>query len=179
MEEYFDILDKKGEKTGESRSDTEAHRNGLTHRVVHVWLLNFKRQLLWQKRSKEKRVYPSQWDMSVARHVSAGQTSLEAAQKETEEELGLVVPDSNFQYLFTVEEHIVLNSGRFVNNEFQDVFLVRSDVSTSELKLAPDEVEEVRWIDIKDFEEWIKGEKEAVIPHEEEYRKLLEYLNNM
>lgn len=172
----MDILDAEGEKTGESKSYDEAHRVGLIHRTVHVWFLNSKNELLLQKRSANKRAYPDNWDISAAGHISAGQTSLEAAKRETEEELGVDLSGSDLKYLFTVEEHVVLNNGTYVNNEFQDVYLVRSDVNLSELKLPADEVSEVRWVGIEEFKLWIKGEGEKLVPHEEEHVRLLNHL---
>ena len=106
-EEYFDILNEKGEKTGESRSKKEAHEKGLIHRTAHVWILNSKKELLLQKRASGLRVYPDCWDISAAGHISAGQTSLEGAKREVEEELGLSLPDNMFVYLFTVQENIL------------------------------------------------------------------------
>lgn len=46
------------------------------------------------------------------------------------------------------------------------------------MKLQTEEVDEVRWIDIAEFEQWIKEKKEALVPHEEEYEKLLELLKS-
>lgn len=177
MEEYIDILNEKGEKTGESRSYQDVHRDGLLHRAVDVWFRNSQGELLLQKRSANKQAYPDYWDISVAGHVSARETSLEAAKRETEEELGLTLPDSAFEYLFTVEEHAVLNNDTYINNEFQDVYLVRSDAHISELKLPVEEVAEVRWISIAELRSWIEGSGEKLVPHEEEYSLLLKRLN--
>jgi len=177
MEEFLDILNPVGDKTGESKSYDQVHRDGLMHRTVHVWLMNSKKQLLLQKRSKQKRAYPSLWDISSAGHVSSGQTSIEAAVRETKEELGLTISSQNFQFLFTVEEHVILNNGTYINNEFQDVYLVNLDVDILSLRIQQDEVDEVRWVDVGKFEEWILGQGETLVPHEEEHRKLLEHLN--
>ena len=176
-EEHFDILDDKGELTGEIRSKSDAHGKGLIHRTAHVWLLNPKKELLLQKRSLNKTAYPGLWDISAAGHISAGQTSLEAAKRETEEELGLSLPDSTFKYLFTVEEHIILNNGTYINNEFQDVYLVHLETEPQKLNLQHEEVDEARWIPIGEFKSWVSGKGEPVVPHEEEYRKLLEFLS--
>ena len=176
MEEFLDILDTDGKKTGESKSYDDAHHSGFIHRTVHVWFLSSKNELLLQKRSANKRAYPNHWDISAAGHISAGQTSLEAAKRETQEELGLTLSDSIFDYLSSVEEHIVLNNGTYVNNELQDVYLVHSDVVLSELKLPADEVSEVRWIGIEEFKLWVKGEGEMLVPHDEEYSLLLKRL---
>src|SRR3989344_1498741 len=101
--EYLDILDENGELTGQTVAYDVAHQKGILHKAVHVWLLNSKGELLIQKRSANKEAYPNQWEISASGHVSAGQTSLEAARRETKEELGLDLPDQAFQYLFTLK----------------------------------------------------------------------------
>ncbi|MDO8571626.1 MAG: NUDIX domain-containing protein [bacterium] len=176
MQEYLDVLDDKGIKTGQTVSYDKAHKKGTTHRSIHVWFINSRNQLLLQKRSTHKKAYPNHWDISASGHVSAGQTSLEAAKAETEEELGLTPPDEAFEYLFSIEEHIVLNNGTYVNNEFQDVYLVRSDIELSQLRLQTSDVSDARWIDIEEFKLWIKGEGEKLVPHEEEFGLLLAHL---
>ncbi len=177
--EYLDILDNKGNKTGETKSYEEAHEKGHIHKAVHVWIMNSNREILIQKRQKNKKAYPGYWDISAAGHISAGQTSLEAAQRETEEELGINFPESDFKYLFSLEEHIILNNGTYINNEFQDIFLVKEDINISDIKLTDGEVEAVKFLSIEDFKKWIEGdgEGEPVVPHEEEYRLLLNYIS--
>ena len=174
--EYLDILDNKGTKTGEVKSYDEAHQTGLVHKAVHVWLLNSKNELLIQKREMNRRAYPLYWDISAAGHISTGQTSIEAAQREVEEELGLKILESEFVYLFTLEEHIILNNGTYVNNEFQDVFLVKKDIDCSQIKLTDGEVEEVRFLNLEEFRKWTEGDGELLVPHKDEYLRLLEYI---
>jgi isopentenyldiphosphate isomerase len=116
------------------------------------------------------------WDISAAGHVSADETSVEAAQKETREELGLDLPESDFEKLFTIEEHVTLNEGTYIANEFQDVYLVQKDVDEEKLSLQIEEVQAVRWIDIEEFKEWIQGKGEPLVPHLEEHTRLLKLI---
>src|SRR3954469_11119213 len=95
MPEYLDILNKKGEKTGETQTYELAHKHGLVHRSVHVWVVNSRKQILVQKRSSNKQAYPNYWDISAAGHISAGQTSLEGAQMETQQEIGMSLVDKD------------------------------------------------------------------------------------
>ena len=176
MQEYLDVLDDKGVQAGQTVSYEEAHEKGVMHRSVHIWFLNSNNELLLQKRSATKQAYPNHWDISASGHISTGQTSLEAAKAETEEELGLSLSDDAFEYLFSVEEHIVLNEGTYVNNEFQDVYLVRLDARVSDLTLQTSEVSGARWIGVDEFRLWTKGLGEKLVPHEEEYALLLQRL---
>jgi isopentenyl-diphosphate delta-isomerase type 1 len=178
-EEYLDILNEQGETTGESHSYDEAHEKGLIHHAVHIWILNSKKELLLQKRASNKRAYPDYWDISAAGHVSAGETSLQGSKRELKEELGIDLSDSAFQYLFTVKENIILNQGTYVNNEFQDVYLVRLDSSQNEIKFDEVEVAGIKWVTIDEFKKWIADEKYMMVPHAEEYSRLVTYLENL
>ncbi len=177
--ELIDILDSKGNKTGESCSMKEVHDKGLIHKSVHVWILNSKNELLIQKREKNRLAYPLYWDISASGHISAGQTSLEAAQREVKEELGLSIHSSSFIFLFTLEEQIVLNNGAYINNEFQDVYLVKYDLAITDIKLLDGEVEEVKFISIDEFREMINTKNDLIVPHQEEHDKLLDIIEKM
>lgn len=177
-EEYLDILNDNGEPTGESRAYNDAHREGLIHRTAHVWFVNSKKQILLQKRASNKRAYPDYWDISASGHISAGQTSLEGAQMETKEELGLSLSDNAFVFLCTLKENIILNQGTYVNNEFQDVYVVHMDIELSQMH-SDDEVSELKWVGFEEFKLMSKDEKYMLVPHAEEYNKLIKYIENL
>lgn len=180
-DDQMDIIDQNKEKTGEIKGYTEIHKNGLLHLTVHVWLMNKNGEFLLQKRSKEVAVFPEKWDVSATGHVNSGQSSLEAAQMEMMEELGLYLPLDNFEYLFTVRENTVFDNGEYIHKEnaLNDIYLVHLDVSIEDLKLAKEEVSETKWIKIADLEKIAKGDDDTVTPHIYEYKKLLEYFNTL
>lgn len=176
-EEYLDILDESGNKTGEKRSYLEAHEKGLIHTAVHVWIVNSRNEIIIQKRKDDRRFYPGHWDISAAGHVSAGQTSLEAAMRETEEELDLKFQASDFTLLCTLQTDSVFNNGALINKEFNPVYVVKKDIDISEIKLLDGEVEAVKFLTFEEFKKWIENKGEKMVPHEEEYAKLLKYLS--
>jgi len=177
-EEYLDILNKEGEKTGQSKSYDEFHREGFIHRTAHVWFINSKKQTLLQKRAADKQAYPNYWDISAAGHISAGQTSLQGAQMETMQELGLSLSDEAFVFLCTLEENIILNQGTYVNNEFQDVYVVHVDIELSQMH-SDDEVSELKWVEFEKFKLMSKDDKSMLVPHAEEYDQLIKYIENL
>lgn len=175
-EEQIDVLDEKGNKTGKVVSKTEVHKSGLWHRTVHVWFLNSKNQLLLQRRAKQKINHPGMWDISVAGHISAGQTSKEAAEREIQEEIGTHLDPTELEHLFTVASHSTINNGTYIDQEFQDVYLVRKDLDLSKLVFSDREVEEVMYIDISELKRWVDEKKENLVKHTEEYNRLIELL---
>jgi hypothetical protein len=50
--EFFDVLDEYGNKAGEIIERNEAHKKGICHRVVQVWVINSKNELLLQKQAR-------------------------------------------------------------------------------------------------------------------------------
>ena len=85
MEEYLDILDENGNLTGEKASISESHKKGYWHRTVHVWIVNSKKEILFQKRSPNIISHPNLWWLSAGGHMVAGDGSIETARKETKE----------------------------------------------------------------------------------------------
>jgi len=174
--EKLEVFDKQGQPTGIIKSREEIHRGGNWHRGVHVWILNSNKELLIQKRSAQKDSHPNEWDISVAGHILAGHSNIQSALKELEEELGLTVSKENFKYLFTYKQSSVLNNNTFFNNEIDDVYLIKKDLDISRINLQKEEVAEIKFIPWQDLEKKIKTKDPAFVPHDEEYKKLFEYL---
>lgn len=179
-EEFLDIYDENGELTGEVQTYDDVHLHGLLHKTIHVWVINSKREILLQKRVKTMRAFPSHWDISASGHISSGQTSLEAAKVESLEEAGINLPDSAFIFLRMVRQPIRIHNDTFTDNEWNDIYVAHcGDYSIPAIESLDGEVEELRWINQTNFKEWIKGNGEKLVPHEEEYQILLEYLENI
>src|SRR3989344_6225987 len=68
----------------EEVSLARAHEEGLLHRISVVYLTDDKGQILVQKRDDGR------LDHSAAGHVDVGESDLEAAKRELEEELGVI-----------------------------------------------------------------------------------------
>ncbi|MFH1822333.1 MAG: NUDIX domain-containing protein [Patescibacteria group bacterium] len=60
----------------------------LPHRIVHVLIYNTQKEIALQLRSDNKSFCPLHWSTAVGGHVKSGETCLEAALRETKEELG-------------------------------------------------------------------------------------------
>ncbi len=177
MEEYVDVLDSSGNLTGENKLKSEVHRDGDWHKAVHVWIINPKGELLIQKRSAIKDNLPNMWDIPSAGHLSAGEDSITSAIRETEEELGLKLLSENFEYLFSITQQSIREDGSYINNEFNDIYLVRLDLNLAGFKLQEDEVAEIKFIPYKELEKIINRGDEEFISHPKEYEKLFEELH--
>jgi isopentenyldiphosphate isomerase len=147
-EEYFDILDEEGNKTGIARPRSEVHSLGLLHKAVHTWLLcPTTGEIVLQKRASNKDSWPDRWDISSAGHLSSGDESLTAAQRELHEELGIDLPYDRFLFQFTHFERLdSIQKGKpFRNHEFNDVYIVlvtpeeRSQLNTDHVLYRTDD----------------------------------------
>jgi isopentenyldiphosphate isomerase len=175
--EYVDVLDENGVLTGSSISKKEAHKTGAWHKAVHIWILNSVGELLLQKRSPTKDSHPNQWDISAAGHVSAGESSIISALREIEEEIGVTLEQYQLEYLFTLKAQSRKKDGTYINNEFNDVYLVKLDLDISKLQLQEEEVSEIKYISYKELQKKVNSKDESLVPHDEQYRRLFEILN--
>jgi len=73
-------------------SRREVHRRGLPHRSVHVFLLDDPERIYLQRRAWSKDQDPGRWDSSASGHVDSGESYHAAAERELQEELGILTP---------------------------------------------------------------------------------------
>lgn len=175
-EEFLDVLDSNGSPTGVAKPRSEIHKAGDWHRAVHVWIINGQGELLVQKRSLNKESNPNKWDISVAGHLSAGETSGATALKEIKEEMGLVVSKAKLQLLFRLTQQKVLNNGTYLNNEFNDVYLLKHDLDSSQAKFQVEEISEIKWIKVSELERVLQEQDQNYVQHDEEYAELIKFL---
>lgn len=171
--EYLDIFNEKGSKIGKAKRSV-VHKKGLWHKAVHIWFINDKNELLIQRRSSKIR-HPNQWDISAAGHISFGDDSITTAPKETKEELGINIQKKDIKKLFTVRAHNEDKKMNYINNEINDVYLVKTDLPISSFKIDKNEVSEIKYIPVKELQRYIEENDLLFVPHPEEYKKLFEF----
>ena len=89
--ELWDLYDRDRTPTGEVHQRGKPVPAGRYHLVVHVVIFNSRGEMLIQQRQPFKEGWPNLWDVTVGGSAVAGDTSRTAAQRETLEELGLVI----------------------------------------------------------------------------------------
>ncbi len=168
MEEYIDILTEEGELTNEQALKSTAHRLGLWHASAQIWIVNSAKQVLLQKRANCKDSYPNLWDISVAGHLSAGDTAKEAAVREIKEEIGLRINQHELHLLKKIKKSKIPKKD-FLDNEYNYLFVVKKDFKITDLVLQKEEVEVVKWVAINDFESQLVQTPELFVPHGNQY----------
>ena len=169
--ELVDILDKNGNITGVSKSILEVHRKGLWHQTSHIWVFNSKGEIILQKRAKKKMSHPDLWDISAAGHTSKGEHPDETAVRELYEEIGIKIDFRELKKIEVRKVSMNIPEKNYYNNEFDHIYLYRSNCDISKLNLQESEVSHVKLIPINEFELEIQNPElyKKYVPHGKYY----------
>ena len=166
--ELLDIVDRRGNPTGQTVDRETAHREGILHRTSHVWIYRFRQgrpQLLLQKRCGTKDSFPGCYDISSAGHIPAGDGFRQSALRELREELGV---EAGADDLVSCGLRYICWDDSFHGKPFHDrqvseVFvLLLQDYEEGDFSLQETELESVRWMG---FQEVADAVRSNAIPH--------------
>lgn len=143
MEEKFDVLNELGEFTGKIATREECHTKGLWHRAVYAFIIDDNGNILLQKRSANKKLWPNMWDVTVGGHVDSGEFGRQALIREAKEELGIEINDDDIKYL--VGSTSINNQGNIINKHYNECYLITKNINISEIIVKQEEVSEVRY----------------------------------
>ncbi len=177
MAEYFDILDENGNKIGKTKLRTEVHRDGDWHKAVHIWIFNDKNEVLLQRRSKNKDSNPNKLDISSAGHLSAGDDSLTGAIRELKEELNLDVKPEELMFIDTLK-HSRKYTSTFINNEFDDMYILKTSKTISEMKFQEEEIQEIMFVSFDEFKRLQNDSSSDLLKHTDEFEIIDELIKN-
>ena len=97
--ETWDLIDKNGNKTGQTIDKSKGLPYGYYHLGVDLWIRNSEGKYLIQKRSMLKNRLPGKW-MATGGSVLSGEVGINAVSREAFEELGIKVDASRLTLLF-------------------------------------------------------------------------------
>lgn len=143
MEEKFDVLNELGEFTGKVATRDECHTNGLWHRAVYAFIVDRDFNVLLQKRSANKKLWPNKWDVTIGGHVNAGEFGRQALIRECREELGIDISDDDIKYLVGTTSRY--NKNGYINNHYDECYLITKDVNINDLVLQKEEVSDAKY----------------------------------
>lgn len=128
-----------------SCSKMEIHRRGTLHRAFSVFVVHDGKMLL-QKRNSQKYHSGGLWTNACCSHPRKGEELLEAVSRRLCDELGVSFPVKEyFSFVYRVD---------FANDiteyEYDHVFLANY---CGEVYPNPEEIEELRWIDLAELKE--------------------------
>lgn len=142
--ELWDLLDEDGMPVGATHVRGEKLPHGAYHRVVEIFTMNSKGELLITKRAPEKKPYPNMWEITGGA-VVAGEDSLDAARRELREETGIEVANRELTLILT-------HKG---NSAFVDIYIAHKDIPAEKLTMQPGETSAAKWVKLSEFERMI------------------------
>lgn len=143
MEEKFDVLNELGEFTGKIATREDCHKNGLWHRAVYAFIINDNGNILLQKRSNNKKLWPNMWNVTVGGHVLAGEFGRQALIRETKEELDININDNDIKYLLGSTS--INKQGNIINKHYNECYIITKNINISDIHIQKEELSEIRY----------------------------------
>lgn len=138
------LVNDEDEVIGE-KSKLDCHLgDGILHRAFSVFLFNAAGEVLLQKRTAEKFLWPGYWSNSVCSHPRRGETDEEAARRRIRQELGLEASLS-FHHKFQYSARYLDADGRHLGTE-RELCWVWLAAGTGRVQENPLEVADWRYL---------------------------------
>ncbi|MDO8451710.1 MAG: isopentenyl-diphosphate Delta-isomerase [bacterium] len=159
MDDLINLVDSSGKRIG-GIEKLEAHKKGKLHEAFSIFIFNEDRELLLQKRAKNKYHSGGLWSNTCCSHASLNEPLEEAVHRRLKDELGI---DSELKELFPIVYTANFPNG-LTENEFDYIFIGFSDAVP---KINPSEASDFKWVKIgdlitninahpQDYTEWLK-----------------------
>ena len=161
--ELLDVVDEDNNVIGTATKKEVLDKN-LIHRGVVIFVFNSKGELFVHKRTADKIIYPSMFDMTCGGAVKSGEEFDDAAARETTEEAGIENPE--LQFLF---------DDRYKSEYDNVIAKVYKVVYDAEIKIQKDEIVEGYFLPIPKLKELM--EKEKFCPDALQYFKKMESMD--
>ncbi|MCL2218061.1 MAG: NUDIX domain-containing protein [Defluviitaleaceae bacterium] len=163
MDELWDVYDSDKNLTGRTQRRGDPRTEGDYHLVAIILLQNSKNELLIVKRSPLISA-PNMWAFPGGA-VSAGESSLEAAVRETKEETGLNVLPENGKLLHTNKPHAAFGA-------FFDIWLFRQDFDIKGVVLQEGETTDAKFVSISEISDMQKAGDFSPAAYDEVFAKI-------
>ena len=156
VEEQVILVDEKDNQIG-LMGKIEAHEKALLHRAFSVFILNSKNELMLQRRALHKYHSPGLWTNTCCSHQRDGETTLEAAKRRLNEEMGFVTQvEEKFSFIYKA----AFDNG-LTEHEFDHVLLGNYE---SDPVINKEEVEEWKWMDLNKVKSDIQNNPDDYTP---------------
>lgn len=173
-EELLEVVDENGVSTGRFEKREIVHDTQLFHNEIALWIIDKENmKVLVQRRSKYKKQNPNKLAL-CAGHVVAGETILEALEKEAQEEIGININN------FKVKEVLKIKRQEKRNHCFSYHFAIIESIPIESYKIQEEELSEVFYMDYETLKEKIKcADPEVAIVWSAEVEKLFNELDKI
>ncbi len=126
-----------------TRKEIKSPSNNHWIAVARIWLVNDRGQILCSKRADGARTYPRLWQTYFGGHVAAGESILETARRELEEEIGVVK---------TTDDLHLIEKGRIESSKiFFESYVTKFNGEVADLSFTDDEVVDAQWMSMQEY----------------------------
>jgi isopentenyl-diphosphate delta-isomerase len=140
------------------KSKIDCHQgDGILHRAFSIFIFNDDGQLILQKRSNKKWLWPHYWSNSCCSHPRKGETLDIAAHRRLSEELGFDT-DLNYLYKFQYQANFKDVGSE---NELCAVYIGKSN---KPVNVNKNEIAEWKYIDVDDLTKEVSEQPENFTP---------------
>jgi isopentenyl-diphosphate delta-isomerase len=150
QKDHVILVNERDEWVG-SMEKMEAHRKGVLHRAFSIFVMNNKGEMLIQQRAEGKYHSGGLWSNACCSHPSPGESTLGAAHRRLQEEMGF---DCELQPLFKLKYKSDV-SGDMVEHELDHIYL---GYYNREVVVNPKEVKSYKYVALEKLREWIEDQ---------------------
>lgn len=152
MEEQVILVDQNDNQIG-LMGKMEAHEKGLLHRAFSIFVFNSNGELLIQQRALTKYHSAGEWANTCCSHQRDGESTLDAAHRRLQEEMGFDV-ELNEVFSFTYKKEF---GNGLTEHEFDHVIFGQYDDAPV---MNPEEVADWKYISIENLKKDIESHPE-------------------
>ncbi len=169
--EKLDIIDEKGNLTGESEGRKIVHKLGLRHHACGIIIYNNDKILL-QQRSFKKEKNAGLWDITAG-HIMAGDKVLPSLAREVKEELGIDIANEKLTLLGKYWRQEIYRQD-FTENELDYIYLLEKYIPIEDIKIQESELEQVKYFTIHEFKQLLQEKKATSRIFYQDFFKIIE-----
>ena len=143
MAELWDLYDKHKNKLNKTAKRGDKLKYDEYHLVVNAWIQNDQNEFLIARRSINKK-HPLMWECTGGSALK-GEDGLTAAIREVKEELGIDIDKNTAKFIGDTLRY-------YPNcNDILEVWLFKSNVDISDVKIQEEEVDKAMWATKEDI----------------------------
>jgi 8-oxo-dGTP pyrophosphatase MutT (NUDIX family) len=144
--EKWDLFDETRQPLNRIHNRQNKMLPGEYHIVVGIWTINKNNEILLTLRHPNKEKYPNFWENSGG-CILSGETSKAGAIRELFEETGIIANENELFLLGTKKE----------KTAFVDTYIIKQEISLSELTLQEGETVDAQWVTLDKLYEMIES----------------------
>ena len=142
--ELVDVYNKRHEKLHYTKGRRDL-TTGEYRLSCFAWIINDENQILIQKRLATAKKCPNMWS-TTGGGAKEGEDSIIGTLTELKEELGITLNKEDLTFI-----------GSFIRfNDFVEIFVANINININDVKIAKDEVQDIKWATIDEYENMIE-----------------------